>query len=99
MMLRGAMALTLALAVTPALAQNYPTHPVKVIVPYGVGGSAAVIGPDAVAKAAPDGHTILIMSNTHTVNESLMAKKPYDLLKDLAPVTGINSQDLLLVIS
>jgi tripartite-type tricarboxylate transporter receptor subunit TctC len=37
------------------------------------------------------------MSNTHTVNETLIPKKPYDLLRDLAPVSGINSQDLLLV--
>jgi len=40
-----------------------------------------------------------VMSNTHTVNETLIPKKPYDLMKDLAPITGINSQDLLLVIN
>jgi tripartite-type tricarboxylate transporter receptor subunit TctC len=124
-MLRGAFALTLALVLSPALAQNYPAHPVKVVVPYAVGGSAdvygrvlaaklsestgqpfvienrpgggAVIGTDAVAKSAPDGYTVLVMSNTHTVNETLIPKKPYDLMRDLAPVTGINSQDLLLV--
>jgi tripartite-type tricarboxylate transporter receptor subunit TctC len=61
-------------------------------------GGGAVIGTDAVAKSEPDGYTLLIMSNTHTVNETLIAKKPYDLLKDLAPISGINSQDLLLVI-
>jgi tripartite-type tricarboxylate transporter receptor subunit TctC len=60
-------------------------------------GGGAVIGTDAVAKSAPDGYTLLVMSNTHTVNETLIPKKPYDLLKDLAPVTGINSQDLMLV--
>src|SRR2546421_10767356 len=60
-------------------------------------GGGAVIGTDAVAKSAPDGYTMLIMSNTHTVNETLIPKKPYDLMRDLAPVTGINSQDLLLV--
>ena len=60
-------------------------------------GGGAVIGTDAVAKSAPDGYTLLIMSNTHTVNETLIPKKPYDLMRDLAPVTGINSQDLLLV--
>ena len=60
-------------------------------------GGGAVIGTDAVAKSAADGYTLLIMSNTHTVNETLIPRKPYDLLKDLAPVTGINSQDLLLV--
>ena len=60
-------------------------------------GGGAVVGTDAVAKSAPDGYTVLIMSNTHTVNETLIPKKPYDLMRDLAPVTGINSQDLLLV--
>jgi len=40
-----------------------------------------------------------MMSNTHTVNETLIPKKSYDLMKDLAPITGINSQDLLLVIN
>jgi tripartite-type tricarboxylate transporter receptor subunit TctC len=60
-------------------------------------GGGAVVGTDAVAKSAPDGYTVLIMSNTHTVNETLIPQKPYDLLRDLAPITGINSQDLLLV--
>ena len=61
-------------------------------------GGGAVVGTDAVAKSAPDGYTLLIMSNTHTVNETLIPKKPYDLMKDLAPVTGLNYQDLMLVI-
>src|SRR5437879_4652416 len=60
-------------------------------------GGGAVVGTDAVAKSAPDGYSVLIMSNTHTVNETLIPKKPYDLMRDLAPVTGINYQDLLLV--
>jgi tripartite-type tricarboxylate transporter receptor subunit TctC len=61
-------------------------------------GGGAVVGTDAVAKSAPDGYTLLIMSNTHTVNETLIPKKPYDLMKDLAPITGINYQDLMMVI-
>ena len=62
-------------------------------------GGGAVVGTDAVAKSAPDGYTLLIMSNTHTVNETLIPKKPYDLMKDLAPITGVNYQDLLLVVN
>src|SRR5687768_8439432 len=62
-------------------------------------GGGAVVGTDAVAKSPADGYTILMMSNTHTVNETLIPKKPYDLMKDLAPITGVNSQDLLLVVN
>jgi tripartite-type tricarboxylate transporter receptor subunit TctC len=61
-------------------------------------GGGAVVGTDAVAKSAADGYTVLIMSNTHTVNETLIPKKPYDLMRDLVPVTGINYQDLLLAV-
>jgi tripartite-type tricarboxylate transporter receptor subunit TctC len=110
----------------PAGAQDYPTRPVRIIVPFSAGGPAdiyarylaqrlekplgqpfivenrvgggGVIGADAVAKSAPDGYTVLMMSNTHTVNESLIAKKPYNLLTDLAPVAPVNYSDLLLVV-
>jgi tripartite-type tricarboxylate transporter receptor subunit TctC len=61
-------------------------------------GGGAVVGTDAVAKSSPDGYTLLVMSNTHTVNETLIPKKPYDLMRDLAPVSGINYSDLLLVV-
>jgi len=61
-------------------------------------GGGAVIGSDAVAKSAPDGYTLLMMSNTHTVNETLIPKKPYTLMKDLAPITGVNYSDLLMVV-
>ena len=60
-------------------------------------GGGAVIGTDAVAKAAPDGYTLLVMSNTHTVNESLIPNKPYALMRDLVPVAPINASDLVLV--
>jgi tripartite-type tricarboxylate transporter receptor subunit TctC len=62
-----------------------------------VGGGGG-IGADAVAKAAPDGYTLLMMSNTHTVNETLIPKKPYQLMRDLAPVNGVNYSDLLMVV-
>ena len=61
-------------------------------------GGGAVIGTDAAAKSPADGYTVLVMSNTHTVNETLIPKKPYDLMKDLAPIGGINYSDLVLVI-
>ncbi|HXF67903.1 MAG TPA: tripartite tricarboxylate transporter substrate binding protein [Burkholderiales bacterium] len=61
-------------------------------------GAGSIIGTDAVAKSAPDGYTLLVMSNTHTVNESLIPKKPFVLMKDFAPVAPINYSDLLLVV-
>lgn len=61
-------------------------------------GGGSVVGTDVVAKAAADGHTLLLMSNTHTVNESLLPKKPFQLMRDFAPITPINYSDLVLVI-
>jgi tripartite-type tricarboxylate transporter receptor subunit TctC len=61
-------------------------------------GAGAVIGTDAVAKSAPDGYTLLMMSNTHTTNESLIPNKPYQLMRDLVPVASVNYSDLLMVI-
>jgi tripartite-type tricarboxylate transporter receptor subunit TctC len=61
-------------------------------------GGGAIAGTDAVAKSAPDGYTLLMMSNTHTVNESLIADKPFVLLRDLVPVAPVNYSDLLLVV-
>jgi tripartite-type tricarboxylate transporter receptor subunit TctC len=60
-------------------------------------GGGAVIGTDAVVKSAPDGYTLLVMSNTHTVNESLLPNKPYQLMRDLVPIAPINASDLVLV--
>ena len=61
-------------------------------------GAGSIVGTDIVAKSAPDGYTLLIMSNTHTVNESLVPKKPFALMKDFVPITPINYSDLLLVV-
>ncbi len=61
-------------------------------------GAGSLVGTDVVAKAAPDGYTLLIMSNTHTTNESLMPKKPFQLMRDFVPVASINYSDLLLVV-
>ena len=61
-------------------------------------GAGALIGTDAVAKSKPDGYTLLVMSNTHTTNESLLANKPYQLMRDFVPVAPINYSDLLMVV-
>jgi tripartite-type tricarboxylate transporter receptor subunit TctC len=60
-------------------------------------GAGSIIGTDAVAKSAPDGYTLLLMSNTHTTNESLIPNKPFQLMRDFAPISPINSSDLLMV--
>jgi tripartite-type tricarboxylate transporter receptor subunit TctC len=62
-------------------------------------GAGGTIGADIVAKAAPDGYTLLMMSNTLTTNETLLANKPYVLMRDLVAVAPVNSSDLVMVIS
>jgi len=110
-----------------AAAQDYPSRPVKIIVPFAAGGPAdvyarflaqrlqdtmgqpfvvenrpgagALIGTEMAAKSSPDGYTLLLMSNTHTVNESLIPNRPYQLMRDFVPVAPINSSDLVLVVN
>ncbi|MBI3042001.1 MAG: tripartite tricarboxylate transporter substrate binding protein [Betaproteobacteria bacterium] len=122
---RAALAAAMLVSVC-AVAQTYPVKPIRVIVPFGVGGPAdiyarflgqhmqkplgqpwvvearpgagSIIGTDIVAKSPADGYTLLVMSNTHTVNESLVPKKPFTLMKDFVPVAPINYSDLLLVV-
>jgi len=60
-------------------------------------GAGSVIGTDVVAKSPADGYTLLLMSNTHTVNETLIPNKPFALLRDFAAVAPINYSDLVLV--
>jgi tripartite-type tricarboxylate transporter receptor subunit TctC len=121
-----ALALVATLLVTPCLAQDYPTRPIRIIVPFGAGGPAdvaarligntlqenfgqpivienrpgagALIGTLEAAKAAPDGYTLLMMSNTQTANESLVPQRKYDLMRDLAPIAPINYSDLVIVV-
>ncbi len=126
-MLRYLIIAAMLAAVAPAHAQEYPARPVKIIVPFAVGGPAdvyarvigaklqetlgqpfvienrpgagAVVGTDAAAKSPPDGYTLLLMSNAHTVNETLLTNKPYALMRDFVPIAPINYSDLVMVLN
>jgi tripartite-type tricarboxylate transporter receptor subunit TctC len=125
-MLRAVLAVLSLSFAAAAWSQAYPSRPLKIVVPYGVGGSAdvygrflaaklqdslgqavvvenrpgggSIVGTDVVAKSDPDGYTLLMMSNTHTVNETLIAKKPFELMRDFAPITGVSYSDLMMVV-
>ncbi len=60
-------------------------------------GASSTIGADIVAKAPPDGYTLLLITTTHTVNPSMM-KLPFDPMKDFAPVSQLMSQPNILVV-
>lgn len=101
----------------PAVAQSYPSKPIRFIVPTApAGGSDQVarmlgqkytqawgqqvvidhrpgagmtIGIDIAAKATPDGHTLIIVNPSHTINATLMSKLPYDPMRDFAAITVV----------
>ncbi|MBR1147783.1 tripartite tricarboxylate transporter substrate binding protein [Bradyrhizobium sp. AUGA SZCCT0431] len=125
----GALAAGLSLLLWPAAgtAQDFPTKPIKLIVPFPPGGpndiiarvvgqrmselvkqpivienrsgQAGVLGTDAVAKAAPDGYTIAITSASSLVINPSLERVPYDVRKDLAPVTLVVTVPEMLVVA
>jgi len=70
----------------------------QVIVDNRPGGNT-IIGTDALAKAPPDGYTIILVLNSHVINPLLIAHLPYDTVKDFAPVATVVAAEYLLVIS
>jgi tripartite-type tricarboxylate transporter receptor subunit TctC len=59
-------------------------------------GAGTVVGTDLVAKSAPDGHTLGVVVTAHVINPSLRQNMPYDTLKDLAAVTQVSVQHLVI---
>jgi len=124
---RGICALALAVSALAASAQSFPTHPIKIIVPFGAGGVAditarvlaqkmgetigqqvlvenrpsagGIIASEAVAKAEPDGYTLLFITNGNAVSASLFKSLPYDTLNDFAPVSTVGFFDLVVVVN
>jgi len=81
------------------LAQHLQEHFKQNFVVENRPGAGAFIGTEAVAKSAPDGYTLLVMSNTHTINESLRPDRPYDLMRDFVPISPINESDVVMVVN
>ncbi len=62
-------------------------------------GAATIVGTEIASKAAPDGHTVLMITTTFAINPGLYAKLPYDPGKDFVPVTQLNSQPNVVVVA
>jgi tripartite-type tricarboxylate transporter receptor subunit TctC len=106
---------------------GYPSHPIRLIVPFAAGGgndtiarliqpalqkalgqpiiidnrpaASGTVGTEMVARAQPDGYTLLMAFTTHTVNPAINSKLPYDTEHDLAPVILIGKSPLLLSVN
>ena len=122
----GAAMLSLLAGAASAVAQDYPTRAVRIVVPTGAGGitdiiarivaarlterlgqpvvvenrpgASGIIGTEAVARAQPDGHTLLMVYPSHPVNPSLLAQLPYDTQRDFAPITTITTVSLVILV-
>ena len=125
-MTRAFVVLALWAAALSAAAQ-YPSHPIRLIVPAAPGGgtditarsfvpaladnlgqpvvienrggAGGVVGTEVVAKAAPDGYTLLMVYISHATNPTLVTKLPYDTLRDFAPITLISHEPTVLVVN
>jgi len=83
-----------------ALGQYVTQETGQAVVVENKGGASGMLAAQGVARAAPDGYTVLITTNTtHAANEHLYKKLPYDPVKDFAPVTGLGKGGQVLVVS
>jgi tripartite-type tricarboxylate transporter receptor subunit TctC len=123
----GLAALWIWSAAGAALAQSYPSHVVRIIVPFAAGGlndtaarliqphleealgqsvivenrpaASGIVGTELVARAAPDGHTLLMVASSFTVLPASTAKLPYDSERDLTPIAMVGKNPLLFIVN
>lgn len=122
-----AAAALMVAAAFPAMAQNFPSKQITIVVPSSPGGAidlaarligqklteawgqsvvvdnragaSGIIGTDLVAKARPDGHTLVLVASTYAINPSLFKKIPFDTVKSFEPVVLTHVVPLVLVVS
>ena len=118
--------LVAALAAPAAMAQGFPSKPIRIVVPFAAGGAVDVVartvgqrmaeqmgspvvvdnrpgasanlGAELVAKAAPDGYTLLMGANGLATNVTLFKNLPFDTLRDFAPIARVGYAPLVLVV-
>ncbi len=121
-----AAAVTLALCGAAAVAQDYPSKPIRIVVPFSPGGAVdgptrvvaqelakrlkqqviidnkpgagATIGSGEVAKAAPDGYTLLLASQTNAISATLYPKLPYAPIDDFVGISLLGREPGVLVV-
>ena len=121
------IAAVLAASMSAALAQTYPSRPVRLIVPFAPGGftdvvarilgqklsiamgqqfivenkpgAGSTIGTDFVAKAAPDGYTLVMVSSTHVISPWIYKSLPYDPIKSFAVVSKLVDSPYVLLVN
>jgi tripartite-type tricarboxylate transporter receptor subunit TctC len=95
-----------------ARAQTYPTRPVRIVVGFAAGGGSDIfarligqrlsernIATEAVVRATPDGHTLLVVDSSPAINATLYDKLSFNFIRDIAPVAGIVSQPLVMLVN